>query len=212
MPQKRMIWASDGNPVAVRRWLAVDYSTLRADGVSVAAEIHWGDAMGFGSEYYASRTHGRRGHAPVVPATGQRFPANAISSLTNRCSFVFMVFLEGFAAAVFLRSLRHPFRLVSRVIFVVVDSHPMHRSKRVTRWITKRADQARLVFLTSCSPDLNPDEFLGCGMKAHAVGRRCRVYQTDLIANVCSYSRVIRHHLVAVRRFFKAPSVQYAAA
>ena len=211
-PQKPMTRAYERNPVAVRRWLEIDYPTLRADALRVGGEIHWGDEMGFRSDYHAGRTYGRRGHTPVVPATGQRFRANVISSLTNRGRLAFMVFQEGFTAAVFLRFLRRLIRLVRRPVFLIVDSHPVHRSKRVTQWLTARADQIRLVFLPGYSPDLHPDEFLNHDVKANAVGRQRPVDQAELIANVRSYLRITQHHPVAVRRFFNAPSVQYAAA
>ena len=198
-PQKPMTRAYERNPVAVRRWLEIDYPTLRADALRVGGEIHWGDEMGFRSDYHAGRTYGRRGHTPVVPATGQRFRANVISSLTNRGRLAFMVFQEGFTAAVFLRFLRRLIRLVRRPVFLIVDSHPVHRSKRVTQWLTARADQIRLVFLPGYSPDLHPDEFLNHDVKANAVGRQRPVDQAELIANVRSYLRITQHHPVAVR-------------
>lgn len=211
-PQKPMTRAYERNPVAVRRWLERDYPTLRADALRVGGEIHWGDEMGFRSDYHAGRTYGRRGHTPVVPATGQRFRANVISSVTNRGRVAFLVFREGFTAAVFLRFLRRLIRLVRRPVLLIVDRHPVHRAKRVTQWLKDRADQIRLVFLPGYSPDLNPDEFLNHDVKANAVGRQRPVDQAELIANVRSYLRITQHHPAAVRRFFNAPSVQYAAA
>ena len=206
-PQKPMTRAYERNPVAVRRWLELDYPTLRADALRVGGEIHWGDEMGFRSDYHAGRTYGRRGHTPVVPATGQRFRANVISSLTNRGRLAFMVFREGFTAAVFLRFLRRLIRLVRRPVFLIVDRHPVHRSKRVTQF-KARADQIRLVFLPGYSPDL--DEFLNHDVKANAVGRQRPVDQAELIANVRSYL----HPASSCGRasLLQRPSVQYAAA
>ena len=123
-----------------------------------------------------------------------------------------MVFREGFTAAVFLRFLRRLIRLVRRPVLLIVDRHPVHRAKRVTQWLKDRADQIRLVFLPGYSPDLNPDEFLNHDVKANAVGRQRPVDQAELFAHVRSYLRITQHHPVAVRRFFNAPSVQYAAA
>ena len=211
-PQKPLTRAYDQNPVAVRRWLDDDYPALRAEARVVGAEIHWGDEMGFRSDYHAGRTYGRRGQTPVVPATGQRFRANVISSLTNRGRLAVMVFREGFTAAVFLRFLRRLIRLVRHPVFLVVDSHLVHRARRVTQWVTAHADEIRLIFLPGHSPDLNPDEFLNHDVKANAVGRQRPADQAELIANVRSYLRITQHHPAVVRRFFDAPSVRYAAA
>ena len=211
-PQKPLTRAYEQNPVAVRRWLNEAYPAVRAEALAIGAEIHWGDERGFRSDYHAGRTYGRRGQTPVVPATGQRFRANVISSLTNRGRLAFMVFREGFTAAVFLRFLRRLVRLVRRPVFLVVDSHPVHRARRVTQWVRAHPDAIRLIFLPGYSPDLNPDEFLNHDVKANAVGRQRPADQPELIANVRSYLRIIQHHPAAVRRFFDAPSVQYAAA
>jgi len=211
-PQKPLTRAYEQNPEAVRHWLEDVYPALRADAARRGAEIHWGDEMGFRSDYHAGRTYGRRGHTPVVPATGQRFRANVISSLTNRGRLAFMVFREGFTTRVFLRFLRRLVRLVRRPVFLVVDNHPVHRARAVSRWVAAHAGAVRLVFLPGYSPDLNPDEFLNHDVKANAVGRQRPATQAELIANVRSYLRVTQHHPAAVRRYFDAPSVRYAAA
>jgi transposase len=211
-PQKPLTRAYEQNPVAVRRWLDDEYPAVRAEALAIGAEIHWGDEMGFRSDYHAGRSYGRRGQTPVVPATGQRFRANVISSLTNRGRLAFMVFREGFTTTVFLRFLRRLIRLVRRPVFLVVDSHPVHRARGVTRWVTRHAGEIRLIFLPGYSPDLNPDEFLNHDVKANAVGRQRPEHQAELIANVRSYLRITQHHPAVVRRFFDAPSVRYAAA
>ena len=211
-PQKPLTRAYEQNPAAVRRWLEEVYPALRAEAAAAGAEIHWGDEMGFRSDYHAGRTYGRRGQTPVVPATGQRFRANVISALTNRGRLAFMVFREGFTAPVFLRFLRRLIRLVQRAVFLVVDNHPVHRARRVTQWVDAHPAQIRLVYLPGYSPDLNPDEFLNHDVKANAVGRQRPADQPELLANVRSYLRIIQHHPAAVRRFFDAPSVRYAAA
>src|SRR5450759_4229715 len=189
-PQTPLTRAYEQHPVAVRRWLDDVYPAVRTEALAAGAEMHWGDEMGFRSDYHAGRTYGRRGQTPVVPATGQRVRANVISALTNRGRLAFMVFREGFTAAVFLRFLRRLIRLVRRPVFLVVDSHPVHRARRVTQWVAAHAAAIRLVFLPGDSPDLNPDEFLNHDVKANAVGRQRLENQTELIANVRSYLRI----------------------
>jgi hypothetical protein len=49
-------------------------------------------------------------------------------------------------------------------------------------------------------------------VKANAVGRQRPENHTELIANVRSYLRITQHHPAAVRRYFDAPTVRYAAA
>src|SRR3989339_809556 len=133
-PQKPLTRAYEQNPAAVRRWLEEVYPAVRTEALAAGAEIHWGDEMGFRSDYHAGRTYGRRGQTPVIPATGQRFRANVISSLTNRGRLAFMVFREGFTAPVFLRFLRRLIRLVRRAVWLVGGKHPAARGPRGGHW------------------------------------------------------------------------------
>jgi hypothetical protein len=49
-------------------------------------------------------------------------------------------------------------------------------------------------------------------VKANAVGRQRPLTQAELMANGRSYLRITHGHPAAVRRYFEAPSVRYAAA
>jgi len=211
-PQKPVTRAYEQDDVAVRRWLKETYPAIRAEAAAHGGEVHWGDEMGLRSDHHAGRSYGRRGQTPIVPPTGQRFRCNVISSLTNRGRLAFMVFREGFTAAVFLRFLRRLVRLVRRPVFLIVDSHPVHRAKRVTRWLHAHGDDLRLFFLPGYSPELNPDEFLNHDVKANAVGRRRAYDQGELVGNVRTYLRITQKHPQIVQRYFHAPSVRYAAA
>jgi len=211
-PQKPVTRAYEQDDVAVRRWLEQTYPAIRAEAAACGGEIHWGDEMGVRSDHHAGRSYGRRGQTPVVPATGQRFRCNVISSLTNRGRLAFMVFREGLTAAVFLRFLRRLVRLVRRPVFLLVDRHPVHRAKRVTRWLHAHPDDLRLFFLPGYSPELNPDEFLNHDVKANAVGRRRAHDEAELIGNLRTDLRITQKHPAIVQRYFHAPSVCYAAA
>lgn len=211
-PQKPVTRAYEQDDAAVRRWLDERYPAIRAEAARLGAEVHWGDEMGLRSDHHAGRSYGRRGETPVVPATGQRFRCNVISSLTNRGRLAFMVFRDGFNAAVFLRFLRRLVRLVRRPVFLIVDGHPVHRAKRVTRWLDAHVDDLRLFFLPGYSPELNPDEFLNHDVKANAVGRRRAHDQSELVGNVRTYLRITQKQPRIVQRYFHAQSVRYAAA
>lgn len=211
-PQKPVTRAYEQDDAAVRRWLDERYPAIRAEAARLGAEVHWGDEMGLRSDHHAGRSYGRRGETPVVPATGQRFRCNVISSLTNRGRLAFMVFRDEFNAAVFLRFLRRLVRLVRRPVFLIVDGHPVHRAKRVTRWLDAHVDDLRLFFLPGYSPELNPDEFLNHDVKANAVGRRRAHDQSELVGNVRTYLRITQKQPRIVQRYFHAQSVRYAAA
>ncbi|MCK7579432.1 MAG: transposase [Chromatiales bacterium] len=52
-----------------------------------------------------------------------------------------------------------------RRLYLIVDGHPVHKSKAVSRWVAQHADRLRLLFLPGYAPELNPDELLNHDVK-----------------------------------------------
>ena len=169
-PQKPVRRAFEKNPEQVRRWLEEEYPAIQRQAKREKAEIHWGDEMGLRSDHAAGRCYGRRGHTPVIPGTGKRFGCNMMSVITNRGRLHFMVSKKRFRWDVFVEFLRRLIRQSKRKIFLIVDGHPVHRSKKVTAWLPDNAGDIRLFFLPGSCPELNPDELLNQDVKGNAVG------------------------------------------
>jgi transposase len=108
--------------------------------------------------------------------------------------------------------LRRLIRHSSEKVFLIVDGHPVHRSRAVKQWVERHADRIRLFFLPSYSPQLNPDELLNHDIKANAVGRQRPKNQAEMIGNIRSYLRSTQRQPSIVQRFFHEKHVAYAAA
>jgi transposase len=210
-PQKPVRRAYERDPAAVRTWLEETYPTIRDEAKRDRAEIHWGDEMGVRSDHQSGTTYGRKGRTPVVPGTGQRFRCNMISTVTNRGRLAFMVFHERFTAEVFLRFLRRLVRNSARMVYLIVDGHPVHRSKKVKQWLARHEAKIRLFQPPGYSPDLNPDELLNHDVKANAVGRRRPTTREELTEDLRSYLRATQKRPAIVKRYFHHPCVAYAA-
>ena len=210
-PQKPVRRAFEQDPVAVRRWLQEEYPAIAAAAKRERARIHWGDEMGLRSDHQTGTTYGRRGRTPVIPGTGRRFRCNLISTVTNRGQLAFMVFKEGFTAQVFLRFLRRLIRQAKQKVYLIVDGHPVHRSRTVKRWLAKHAKQIRMFQLPAYSPELNPDELLNQDVKSNAAGRQRPSDQVEMIATVRSYVRSTQRRPDVVRAYFREEHVRYAA-
>ena len=210
-PQKPIRKAFEQDPEEVRRWLEEKYPEIRKLAKGQKAEIYWGDEMGVRSDHACGRSYGRRGETPVIPGTGKRFGCNMVSAITNRGRLYFMVFKRRFQTEVFLEFLRRLVRQIPRYLFLIIDRHPVHISAGVKRWLKKHAEQIRVFYLPSYSPDLNPDEKLNQDVKSNAVGRQRPHTQEEMVRNVRSYlySRQRSPHLVT--NYFRAKSVRYAA-
>ncbi|HEY8716849.1 MAG TPA: IS630 family transposase [Candidatus Acidoferrum sp.] len=213
-PQKPVRRAYEQNPLAVRQWLEKEYPAIRAQARQFKAQIHWLDEMGLRSDHQAGRSYGRRGQTPVVLGTGQRFRCNMISAITNRGRLAFMIFRQRFTARVFLNFLSRLLRLTRktrRKIFLIVDGHPVHKSRSVRRWLAEHAEQIRIFCLPSYSPELNPDELLNQDVKSNALGRVRPVNLQEMMGNVRSYLRITQARPQLVKRYFRERHVQYAA-
>jgi len=211
-PQKprRRAWEQDD--AAVERWLREEYPAIRKAAKRQKARIYWADEMGARSDHQAGRWYGLRGHTPVVPGTGQRFGCNMVSAITNRGHLSFMVFKRRFKASVFIQFLRRLLRQAGRKVFLIIDRHPVHRSRAVQRWLAANATRIRVFYLPSYSPELNPDEMLNNDVKANAVGRRRAHNRNELMRNVRGYLRKRQRDPKLVKRYFHAESVRYAGA
>ena len=211
-PQKprRRAWEQDD--AAVQRWLREEYPAIRAEAKRRRARIYWGDEMGVRSEHQAGRSYAPKGQTPVVLGTGKRFGCNTVSAITNRGDLAFMVFKGRMHDRVFLRFLRRLVKQAGRLVFLILDRHPVHRSRAVQRWLADHADAIRVFFLPGYSPELNPDEMLNHDVKANAVGRRRAHNQEQLMHNVRGYLRRRKSDPELVKRYFHEESVRYAAA
>lgn len=210
-PQKPLRRAFEQKPEEVRRWLKEEYPAIRKQAKLEKAEIYWGDEMGLRSDHAVGRSYGRRGQTPIIPGTGQRFGCNMISSITNRGRLNFMVFKKRFRSEVFTDFLRRLVRQSKHKIFLIVDSHPVHRSRKVKKWLEKNNHHIHLFFLPSYSPELNPDEVLNQDVKSNAVGRRRASNKQELISNVRKYLRSRQRQPRIIRQYFQEKHVRYAA-
>ena len=213
-PQKPVRRAYEQNPVAVRKWLEEEYPAIREVARQFKAQVHWLDEMGLRANHQAGRSWGRRGETPMVFGTGQRFRCNMISSITNRGRLAFMIFRQRFTARVFLNFLRRLLRLTRktrRKVFLIVDGHPVHKSRPVSRWLAELSEQIRIFCLPSYSPELNPDELLNQDVKTNALGRVRPVNVQEMMANVRSYLRITQARPKLVKNYFRERHFQYAA-
>ena len=209
--QKPVRRAFEQDREEVRRWLQYEYPRIRAQAKRARAEIYWADEMGVRSDDTVGRSYSKRGKTPVVAGTGKRFGCNMISAITNRGSLYFMVFNSRFVSSVFIGFLRRLSKQIPRRIYLIVDSHPVHRSAAVRNEVDSYRGQVKLIFVPGYSPELNPDEYLNQDVKTNAVGRVRAATQQEMISNVRGYLRSTQRMPDVVEKFFHAKPVRYAA-
>lgn len=193
-PQKPTRRAYERDDAAVKAWLKERYPTIRAEAKAQNARIFWGDEMGLRSDDQIGRSYAPRGKTPTVAATGKRFGCSMISALRNLGELRFKVFTGRFVADTFIDFLSRLLRSTGgRKLFLIVNSHPVHKAKKVSAWLaadTQRSDRIELFFLPGYAPELNPDECVNQDTKQAMRKRRPRD-QRQMMGEV-------RSHLVQV--------------
>jgi hypothetical protein len=198
-PQKPVRRAFEQKPEEVRQWLEVEYPKIRQAAKREKAQIYWGDEMGLRSDHAVGRSYGRRGQTPIIAGTGRRFGCNMISAITNLGRLNFLFSKKRFTAEVFLEFLRRLVRQSSRKVYLIVDRHPVHRSRKIKNWLEEKAQQIRVFFLPSYSPELNLDEMLNQDVQSNAVRRKRAANQEEMLTRVRSFlrRRQLQPHIVA---------------
>jgi transposase len=210
-PQRPARRAYEQDPAALTRWRTEEYPAIAARAKAAGAEIHWADESGLRSDHPAGRSYSPRGQTPVVRQSGRPFRVNLLSTLTNLGVLRFAVFGGRFTAAVFIEFLRRLMRSVAEPVFLIVDGHPVHRSKKVREWVAAQKGRIVLFFLPPYCPELNPTELLNNDVKGNVPRLRRPKDKPELTAEVRGYLRQTQRRPAIVRSYFEAQHVRYAA-
>lgn len=134
-----------------------------------------------------------------------------ISTITNKGLMRFMIFKSGFNTDVFLNFLRRLIYRQKKKIFIILDNHKVHHSKKVVDWLEKHKDKIEAFFLPAYAPELNPDEMLNRNVKSNVAYSNLFTSQDELISTLKSYLFSLQHNSPKVKSFFDFDDVLYAA-
>jgi len=209
--QKPLYQAWQQDAALVRQWEMETYPQVWAEARAVGATLYLADESGIRSDYHTGTTWAPRGQTPVVGVTGRRFSLNMISAVSPRGEFRFMVHDGSVNTTVFIEFLKRMMIGATKPVFVVVDGHPVHRSKPVKVYVESQQGRLKLFYLPPYSPHLNPDEQVWAHVKRH-VSKRLVQGKDDMKKLALSALRRIQRHPELVKSFFRQPECQYAAA
>jgi transposase len=211
-PQRPLYRAYQQNPEAVARWKAETYPQLRAEAAEVGATIFFADEAGVRSDYHAGTTWAPVGRTPVVAATGDRFGINLISAVTAKGKLRFAAYDGHLNGPVFIDFCRRLLRDAPGPVFLVLDGHPVHRSKAVKQFAKSTGGRLRLCFLPGYSPELNPDEWVWKHVKHDRIGRAGVTSPDDLKAKALAALHRLQRLPQLIQGFFRDPNLRYITA
>ena len=203
--------AYEQNPSLVNNWLKKEYPKIKALAKREKATIYFGDEASLRSDYYSGTTWSAKGKTPVVQSTGRRFGLNMISAISARGDMRFMTVDGRFNSDVFLLFLKKLILDTKTPVYLIVDGHPMHKSKKVRDFVHSTEGILKLFYLPPYSPNLNPDELVWNHLKYHCVGKLLIKTKKELQSSVKHYLKSLQKRLKIIKSFFQKPSLKYAA-
>lgn len=209
--QKPIARAYKRNPKKIATWLENDYPAIKVLASKEGARIYWGDEMGICSTDNRGRMYSPKGITPVIRNTGTRFKCNMISAISPQGYMNWMVFSDNFTARQFIAFLCRLIRQIKQKIFLILDNHKVHHSKRVQNYVNKHKDKIRLFFLPPYCPELNPEELVNQDVKANANNYLAMKTAEDLATNLRFYLTKIQFNQEKIKNFFTKKDVLYAA-
>ncbi len=210
-PQKPLRRAYEQRPAEVQKWLEGEYPAIAQRAKRESAEIHWGDETGVRSDSQHGRSYAPKGKTPVIRLSAKRTSINMISTVTNQGKVRFMIYKETMNAKLLIKFLQRLIKDADKKIFLILDNLRVHHAKPVKEWLSEHTEEIEVFFLPAYSPELNPDEYLNCDLKA-AVHSKPPARNTDgLKKKVRSHMMVLQKTPNRVSKYFKHPKIAYAA-
>jgi hypothetical protein len=83
---------------------------------------------------------------------------------------------------------------IKRKVFIILDNLSVHHVYVVRQWVAKHSQDIEVYYLSACSPDLNPDEYLNGYLKSLRSARPAR-NEAELRKTVRSHMRVLQEDL-----------------
>lgn len=210
-PQRPLRRAYERDDQAIKTWREVTYPKLRARAKRCNAEIFWLDEAAIRSDDPLLRTWGLKGQTPIVKTSGQRQKVNAISALSSSGGFWYHLYRERFNADVFIECLQDLIKNRKRPIFVIMDGHPVHRSKKVNAFVEQLGGRLEIHILPPYAPDLNPDELVWDYMRETGTARKPLKKGECLMERTMLDLELIKSDPALVKSFFRQPDVSFAA-
>jgi len=211
-PQKPLRRAYERDEKAVTEWVETVYPRVKTHAKKTGAEIFWLDEASIRSDDPLQRTWGEKGKTPVVKTSGQRQSINAISALSNKGGFWYHVYNGKFTADKCVECFKRFLRNRQSPVILIVDGHPVHKSKKVMNYIESLEGRLEIVFLPPYAPDLNPDELVWNQMRHVGTSKKPLKKDESLMNRAILDLESIKRNKKLIRSFFEEKTVSFAAA
>ncbi|HEY9886367.1 MAG TPA: IS630 family transposase [Vampirovibrionales bacterium] len=210
--QKPAKKALEQNPEAIKEWLEEEYPQIREKAKKENAEIQWLDESGIQTNQNNRKTFAPKGKTPRVDIPVRRIRCSYLASISNRGKMRFMVYSNRFNSEKLIVFLKRVIASSKRKIYLIMDNHPVHKSRKVKSWVEGNKEKIEIFYLPTYSPEMNPEENLNRHLKTVIFKEERPEGHKKLKKLVETKLRVIQGNPDLVKSYFKKENVSYARA
>ena len=211
-PQRPIKLAYEQQPQAVKKWLDSTYPAIKQQCEADNGEIQWADETGISSIEHYPRGYAPIGKTPTICLShAARERVNMISSINNQGKVQFMIYDSKFTAQVFITFLEQLIKTSDKKIHLILDNLRVHHAKLVKQWLEDKSGEIELHYLPSYSPELNPDEYLNCDLKAKFKNDTPTRKKGEMKTKMKKHMTDIQNQPERVQSYFQHKKIAYAA-
>ena len=210
-PQKPLKRAYEQRPAVVEQWLQEAYPAIKSQAQRENAEIYWGDETGLRNDSQHGRGYAPKGKTPVITLNAKRESINMISAVTNQGKVRFRLFEGSMNAELLIDFMQRLIKDAQRKVILILDNLRVHHAKVVKEWLAVHSAEIEVFYLPAYSPELNPDEYLNCDLKAGVHGSTPARSKEQLATKVRSHMRMLQRKPARVRKYFQHSKIAHAA-
>jgi len=208
-PQRPLQRAYQRDEEKVTAWKEQCYPEIRKQAKKEKATIYFGDEASIRSDHHSGTTWAPVGQTPVVETTGARFGLNMISAISPKGQMRFMTFTGKMNSDKFIEFLKRLIHQAVRPIFLILDGHPVHKSKKVKKYVEGTNGLLKIFILPPYSPHLNPDEWVWNWLKNHKLGKTSITGPDQFKALALKFMRQLQKLPGIIRGFFRDKNLAY---
>ncbi|NKC12157.1 MAG: hypothetical protein GKR94_08115 [Gammaproteobacteria bacterium] len=90
-----------------------------------------------------------------------------------------------------------------RKVYMVVDNLRVHHGKHFKAWLSAHENKIGIFYLPSYAPELNPDEYLDCDLKAGVDNGKPARNKKQLQKKVIAHMRMLQKKPQRVAKYFE---------
>lgn len=210
-PQKPQKRAYEQRAPEVKAWLEDKYPLIQARAKQESAEIYWGDETGLRNDCQHERGYAPKGKTPTIRLNANRASINMISAITNQGKVRFRIFEGTMNADVLIHFMMRLLKDAKRKVFLILDNLRVHHAKPVKEWLEEHKTMIEVFYLPAYSPELNPDEYLNCDLKAGVHSGKPARNKEQLKQKTSNHMRMLQRKPKRVQKYFNHAKIRYAA-